>query len=71
MSFVTNYSAALIELESGGWDDIPDQYVLEILNSVVQELIKRDYDVGCNEYVITDIPVSSIENKIVEFGGVA
>lgn len=71
MSFIDSYSAALVELESGGWDNIPDKYVIKILSSALQELINRNYDIGCNEYAITNIPVYTEEHKIIEFGGVA
>ena len=71
MSFVTNYSAALVELESGGWDDIPDEYALEILNNTLQELLKRGYEIGCQEYLIDSLPNSNEDKKTIDFYGKA
>jgi hypothetical protein len=69
MSFITDYSSALVELESGGWDDIPDEYVLEILNNTLQELLNRGYEIGCQEYSIDSLPTNDEIQKIVEFNG--
>lgn len=46
-----------------------DEYVLEILNNTLQELLKRGYELGCEEYLIDSLPNSNQDKKTIDFYG--
>lgn len=48
-----------------------DDEVIELLNKTLQELLKRGYEIGCQEYLIDSLPNSNKDKKTINFYGKA
>lgn len=63
------YWQALVELESGGYEDISDEHVLMLLTKTVEELQRRQYEISCEEYVVVGVPNTNEGNRTIVFDG--
>ena len=60
-----DYKSSLIEIESGGLDEVPTEHLLTLFKHIFVEVEKRGVEFQCNEYSMTEIGVSN--NNFVYF----
>jgi hypothetical protein len=46
-----------------------DQELIQQLKSILAELLKRDYQITCEEYVVSGVGSTSNEDKTIELYG--